>query len=377
MDWSHALPDEIDRGLDHFAGLRSASEAVLCGLIQAADVSQIWMGDGARSLVDWVSAKLRLRHDTARHLVQVSRRLADLPTLSERFAAGELSLDQVDAISRIASPATEAGLIEEAIGLSNHALDRLARRARPPSAGDADRSHDRRALFLQWNLDESELRLHGQLPTTQGEAVQRALESRAARYGPNPSTGMFDLYSTRLADALVEMAATSGDDFSRPSQVSIHVDLDALTTQDEGITELFSGALVPNETARRLCCDAVVEAVVHKEGVVVGVGRNSRTIPGWLRRLIYHRDGNRCRFPGCHHTRWLEIHHRQHWAYGGRTDLDNLILICGYHHRFVHEHGWHITGPPDAPTFRKPDWRPYPGRWERMDPRLKELVRQT
>ncbi len=377
MSWSQALPDEIDRGFDRFAGLRSASEAVLCELIQAADISQHWMGDGARSLDDWVSVKLRTRTETARHLVRIARRLLDLPLVSERFAAGDLSLDQVDAISRVAHPDTEESLIEEALGLSNHALDRLARRANPPQLLDEHRSHQRRSLFMQWNLDQSELKFNGNLPATQGEIVQDALESRADRYGPNPATGMFDAFSTRLADALVEMAATTSGSSPRPPQVSVHVDLDALVSEGDGVAELFSGALVPNETARRLCCDAVVEGVVRKDGVVMGVGRNSRTIPGWLRRLVYHRDGNQCRFPGCHHTRWLEVHHRQHWAHGGRTDLDNLILICGYHHRFVHEHGWHITGPPDTPTFRKPDWRPYPNRWEALDPRLKELVRQT
>lgn len=377
MSWSQALPDEIDRGFDHFAGLRSASEAVLCQLIQAADISQHWMGDGARSLDDWVSVKLRLRAETARQLVRIARRLLDLPLVTERFAAGDLSLDQVDSISRVAQPDTEESLIEEALGLSNHALDRLARLANPPQLRDEHRTYHRRSLFMQWNLDESELKLNGNLPATQGEIVQEALESRAVRYGPNPSTGMFDAFSTRLADALVEMAATTSGSPPRPPQVSVHVDLDALVTEGEGVAELFHGALVPNETARRLCCDAAVEAVVHKDGVVVGVGRNRRTIPGWLRRVVYHRDGNRCRFPGCRHTRWLEVHHRQHWAHGGRTDLDNLILICGYHHRFVHEHGWHITGPPDMPTFRKPDWRPYPNRWEALDPRLRELVRQT
>jgi hypothetical protein len=32
------------------------------------------------------------------------------------------------------------------------------------------------------------------------------------------------------------------------------------------------------------------------------------------------------------------------WRHGGRTDLDNLILICSFHHKLVHEHGWSISG---------------------------------
>ena len=156
----------------------------------------------------------------------------------------------------------------------------------------------------------------------------------------------------------------------------VYTELDALTSKSDGVTELEHGGLIPNETAKRLSCDCVLETVVTDCSVVVGVGRNSRTIPGWLRRLVVHRDGGCCRFPGCRSTRWLQVHHIQHWADGGTTDLDNLILLCGFHHRFVHEHGWHITGDPNHEVvFRRPDWTPYPGPREQLDPRLKQLVR--
>jgi HNH endonuclease len=44
------------------------------------------------------------------------------------------------------------------------------------------------------------------------------------------------------------------------------------------------------------------------------------------------RDGKRCQFPGCTHTRHLHAHHVRHWLFGGRTDIDNLILVCSFHH---------------------------------------------
>jgi len=155
MDWSQATADEIDRGFDQFGGLTAAGTAELCSLIQAADVAQTWMSDGARSLSDWVCVRLRVRPDTARQLVRVAKRLCDLPVLSERFASGDLSLDQVDAISRMATPDTEAGLIEEALGLSNALLDRKARRANPPSVSDEKGAHRVRALWIQRQLDGS------------------------------------------------------------------------------------------------------------------------------------------------------------------------------------------------------------------------------
>src|SRR5690606_37904278 len=151
-------------------------------LIQAADVSQQWMGDGCRSLVEWVAARLRLRSESANQLVRVARRLADLPVVSERFASAEVSLDQVDALSRMATPESEESLVEEALRLSNHMLDRMARHANPPTLKAAERDHYGRELFMQWNLDHSRLKMRADLPGVEGEIVQSALEERADRY---------------------------------------------------------------------------------------------------------------------------------------------------------------------------------------------------
>jgi len=206
--------------------------------------------------------------------------------------------------------------------------------------------------------------------------VQKAVEDAANRIPVNPETGLFDPYPARLADGLVEVCATTGDQTTTtPPQVTVFADLDALTTETEGVTELARGGLVPNETARRLSCDCVVETVVTDGSVIVGVGRNSRTVPGWLRRLVNHRDGGQCQWVGCSHTRWLQVHHIQHWSQGGATDLDNLILLCGFHHRFVHEHHWHITTNKNNQfQFRRPDWTPYPPPKPDLHPRLAALV---
>ncbi len=376
MDWSQATPDEIDRGFDQFGGLRGATDAQLCSLIQAADVAQSWMSDGSRSLTDWVAARLRLRPTTARQLVSVARRLSDLPVLAERFAAGDLSLDQVDAISRMATADTEAELIEEALGLSNALLDRKARRANPPVGSDEREAHRLRALWIQRTLDGASGKLTAHLPNVDLEIVETAIRDKADKIPVNPETGVFDAYSQRMADGLVEVCATTGDQtITTPAQVTVHADLDALVREDGGVTELGSGALIPNETARRLSCDCVVESVVTDGSVVIGVGRNRRTVPGWLRRLVIHRDGGSCRFHGCGNKNWLQVHHIVHWSKGGTTDLDNLILLCGFHHRFVHEKGWSITtNSTGGFEFRKPDRTLYPPPKPDLHPRFTALV---
>jgi hypothetical protein len=111
------------------------------------------------------------------------------------------------------------------------------------------------------------------------------------------------------------------------------------------------------ETSRRLACDASVVVIEEgPEGSALDVGRKTRSIPPAIRRALNARDG-RCRFPGCT-ARHCDAHHITHWAEGGGTSLDNLLLLCRRHHRLVHEGGIGIerdTG--GAVTFVRPDGR--------------------
>jgi hypothetical protein len=136
MDRERVSNDQVDQVLAHLLTGTAVYLAEICEWLLVAVRGQQFLADGSPDLVQWMSARFGLRYATAGQLVRVARRLQDLPVLRARFAAGELSLDQVDAISRMATPDTEEGLIEECLGLSNAALDRAAGRANPPSTAD-------------------------------------------------------------------------------------------------------------------------------------------------------------------------------------------------------------------------------------------------
>ncbi len=149
---------------------------------------------------------------------------------------------------------------------------------------------------------------------------------------------------------LAEAALAAPPDVERiePAQVVVHVDADALTADGRGRTELEDGPVISPETARRLGCDAEVVARIERDGLPVSVGRKRRTVPPALRRLLEARDRETCCFPGCERQRHLQAHHRRHWAHGGETSLDNLVLLCFHHHRLVHEGGYTIEGDGDG-----------------------------
>ncbi len=124
----------------------------------------------------------------------------------------------------------------------------------------------------------------------------------------------------------------------------------------EGVVEVDHGALyVSMETSRRLACDASLVQMRHDaDGAVLDVGRKTRTIPPSIRRALAARDTG-CRFPGCTSHR-CDAHHVDHWADGGVTSLDNLVLLCRRHHRAVHEGGFGVVrGLGGALTFLRPD----------------------
>ena len=97
---------------------------------------------------------------------------------------------------------------------------------------------------------------------------------------------------------------------------------------------------VTAETSRRIACDcSVVHITDDENGEPLSIGRLSRSIPPAMRRALRARDKG-CRLPGCTHTRFVDGHHIEHWADGGETSLDNLVLLCRHHHHLVHEGGF-------------------------------------
>jgi hypothetical protein len=152
-------------------------------------------------------------------------------------------------------------------------------------------------------------------------------------------------------------AALSGGD---RHQVVVHVDVTTLHDGTAGRCELEQGPAIPAETARRLSCDAsIVTLLENDRGEPLDIGRKTRSIPPAIRRALNARDRG-CRFPGCPNTRYLDGHHVRHWAHGGETKLSNLVMLCRFHHRQVHEGGVAIQRLDDgALRFVRPDGRSF------------------
>jgi hypothetical protein len=191
-------------------------------------------------------------------------------------------------------------------------------------------------------------------------AVDRAREVRAEQAAPCVSAetswpsradGMVKLAESFLADHHV--GGSGGERF----QVMVHLEQEVLEPEGAWSATLEDGTRVSAETLRRVACDCGLLAVGH-EGQALNIGRRARSIPPAIRRALMLRDHG-CAFPGCTHTRFLHAHHLQHWLHGGATSLDNLLLLCSFHHHLVHEGGWRISAAADRSfQFHPPGGNP-------------------
>ncbi len=178
------------------------------------------------------------------------------------------------------------------------------------------------------------------LTQTAGESFMTAIDALM----PPPTENDDRTPSQRRADALEDLSRGFLESTETPEiggekpHLNIHVDVDALEASPGGLHETESGAVLTVSTIRQLACDSSVSRIVwNTEPEIIDVGRKTRIIPAATRRALIARDRH-CIMSGCGRSpRWCDAHHIKHWADGGTTDLDNLCLLCRYHHTLVHQ----------------------------------------
>jgi hypothetical protein len=355
---------------DIACGIHAATYRLLV-LLHEFDERNGWT-NGFLSCAHWLSWRTSINIGAAREKVRVARALPKLPLLGGALQRGEISYAKVRALTRIATTETEERLLSIAHHGTASQVERLVRAWRWCDRREDDRKHLWRSVSCFVDEDGMVV-LRARLTAEQGAVVQRALEAASDRlYQESRQAAAPDRieeevsFEQRRADALVLLAETAlTADLDRGSagdryQVVLHVDTAVSTMSPKAppVLELNDGPMsVSAETSRRLSCDAsIVVLCEDADGSVLDVGRKTRTIPTSIRRALTARD-KRCLFPGCN-SRRCDAHHIDHWADGGPTALDNLLLVCRRHHRLLHEGGFSVGRTEEGDVvFRRPDGR--------------------
>jgi Domain of unknown function (DUF222)/HNH endonuclease len=362
-----------------FAPRVHAATAELVAMSAELDTSQAWAVHGMQSCAQWLAVNVGVSGWTGAEMVRVGHALEGLPAIREAFAAGRLSFDKVRAITRVATPKDHEHWLEVALTSSGGQLARICRGVRETfPADDPRRASD--PLLMRgvrtWWRDDGMLELLAVLPAEEGAIVVAALDALAQRQaaevrrvpaGAQPEDGGERLTQPGLrADALVQLcktrvsAAATTPVVAPTTQMVVHVDAAVLEgTSVEGRSHIQDGPWLPPATVRRLACDADVVTMIDRDGQPLDVGRVHRLITSKQRLALHSRDGG-CRYPGCSvPAARTDGHHVRHWPDGGKTNLDNLISLCRFHHRQHHEGKFEIgTESAGEFTFRGADGRP-------------------
>jgi hypothetical protein len=377
-----AIQEAGDRIAELAAHIHAATYRLLV-LLREFDEDRKW--EGFKSCAQWLSWRTGIGLEAAREKVRVANALPGLPRIAAAFERGALSYSKVRALTRIADPQTEELLLQIATYGTASQVERVVRGYR-----QVDREGERRRAnenqerrFLSTRHDEhGNLVIQGRLPAELGARFLKALDAavdavtdppaeaetrgdaaafprkrdggaepflQASGAEAAPAVQPRVSFAQRRADALVLLADSAlaaglpGRRAADTHEIVVHVDAAVLADPAaDRRCELEDGVRVSAETARRLACDAGVVALVEDgEGNALSVGRKRRTVPPAIRRALAARDRG-CRFPGCTHGRFLEAHHVEHWADGGETSVENLVHLCSFHHRELHEGGCRI-----------------------------------
>ncbi len=340
----------------------SAHQSQLLAAVVELDRRKAWRVDGATSMVAWLVQRCGVTAATARDWVTAAAKLHALPKISDALSQGKLSFDQVKPLVEVARPETDATLAEQATRWSAKQVRELAIAARNESDDRATGFYTRRFL----RFDDRRRSLTGVLPQDQYAAVKSSLIARASRRLRDRTP-----FDQRMADALVAVCKgdAGGGDRETPAQgraggmrrnrptVVVHADMNFLAG-GQGNAELDVLGPISREVARRLACDAkVLVSADGPGGQSLSLGRTRRD-PTDAQRIEIRRRDKGCRFPGCTHTEFTDVHHVVHWVDNGPTNLDNLVELCDQHHRCVHEMGWKMSGDANVElTFRSPTGR--------------------
>ena len=334
-----------------------------------------------------------------------------LPMTAKAAESGSVGADHVRVVARTmntigrlpaldpeAARDAEARLADAATRLAPYALDKVAGRVLahldPDGVAPLDPPAEHDELHLSTSRRDGSLcfsgRIHG---AGDAEMLRETFDALSARAGADDTRPI----SERRAEALLELAEQArraggiagdgpdGDDLEAESPgdgtlgdgtqggetssrrpgagpargrplLMITIDhRDLLRGIGHGL--LDSDRTISASEARRLGCDAgIVPMVLGSTSQPLDVGRLSYTVPDGMRRALYQRDRG-CAFPGCdRRPRRCHAHHLRHWTDLGETEIDNLALLCRFHHVLIHQGDWEIHMREGRPWFTPPGW---------------------
>jgi hypothetical protein len=324
--------------------------------------------NGNISASSWISRTCSMSVTSAADRLCVGEQLESMPRVAEALSSGEIGYQSASVICHLRDKLGEKrdGLDEEQwIGFAReHSVKSLrwiaahTRYALDPDGFDRDTEESYEERFLHISELNGMYHLNGVIDPEGGAALKSAVDALAKRRGQDDSRTP----KQRRADALTEIVYHGMDEGRLPRRNGVRPHITVSTTLDglkaelgAAASELESGMPISSKTVQRLACDGTLCRVLKADSVVVDVGRATRAISPAQRRALKARYRGCC-WPGCDRPiNWTTPHHIEFWSRGGASNLPNLLPLCFYHHRLVHEGGWQVIKAGEGVKFIRPD----------------------
>ena len=306
---------------------------------------------------------------TAADRLCVGDQLSNLPKIAEALSSGQIGYQATAVICHLSEQVGEKReYIDEndwigfAQRFSIKDLRYLTYEARvlwdvEGFEGKVEQDYELRSLDIS-ETSGGIYRLDAWLDPAGGAAFKTAIDSLSQPLGAHDRRTA----KQRRADALVEAMhhAMGAGTLPRRNGVRPHI---SISTTIEGLkgelgaaaSKLESGMPISSKTVQRLACDGALHRILKAGSVVVDVGRATRSVLPSQWRALKARHPS-CAGPGCDRpVNMTSPHHLEFWAHGGRSDLPNLLPLCYYHHRLVHEGGWQVIRAGGGVKFIPPE----------------------
>lgn len=342
------------------AATRAVRQARAVQLDEILDVvdSGAYFTEGHRSPAAWLTTTTRESYGHCTATIALAKRIAGMPLVHTAFAAGDLAETGLRLLTETWAPSIadqfsrdEAMLLGWATTLPAKDLSMLL---------DTWRMHvdpDREAATAQERFDQRSVHLSkmldgvGRLDGTLDPDGYRLL-NEAIRAMSQPTDDETRTAAQRRHDALVQMAKMTIESFTaqpgtkrhKPTIIGTAAITDmAARTGGGSIDTGGERNIVPIDTIRRLACDCDLHRyLTDPAGHIIDYGRKRRLVSDAQFDLLLTRDHG-CRWPGCNiPAAGCDAHHANHWLDGGKTEPDNLVLLCWHHHHLLHEQHWSI-----------------------------------
>jgi hypothetical protein len=323
----------------------------------------------------WIARTCGMSITSAADRLCVGEQLESLPKVAAALGSGEISFQSASALCHLRERLGEKAEFFDEDEMLGYARDysvfelrklcRVAWHVANPDGffNEAEADFTRRYFHVS-QLADGMYAVDGQLDPVSGAALKTELDVLATRKGPEDDRSR----SQRMADAVGELALHAMDQGTLPRRHGVRPHIN-LTMTLEGLknelgappADLELSLPISTRTAERIACDCTMSRVLLAGSMVIDVGRATRTVSPPMRRALRVRDKG-CRFPGCdRQVNWTNPHHIVAWSRGGPNNLPNMVLLCFFHHRLVHEGGWQVVKsgrefrflPPDRVVMRR------------------------